>query len=84
MARRAKSSPSAVMTPGGRSESDYQAEDDCRTLERAEEVRGDPSRYKRVVGHARQKIGMMQRLVGGSARGKSRGKAPSRARMRGR
>ena len=82
MARRAKPSNGglAVSAPS----QDYQAEDDCRTMERAEEVRADPARQKRAATYARGRMAVMSKIVGGTARGKARGKAPSRGRMRGR
>lgn len=83
MARRS-GGVSAVAPPPSKSERDYMTEDDLRTLERAEEVRGDAERMKRVAAHGRERIRTMSRLVGGTARGKARGKAPSRSRMRGR
>lgn len=57
----AKKSPMPAMV-GGKSDDDYQAEDDHRTLQRSEEVRADPSRMKRVATFHRKKMGEMQRV----------------------
>lgn len=46
-------------------ERDYQAEDDHRTLQRADEVRQDPSRMKRAKRHARNLVRQNSRLYGG-------------------
>lgn len=40
--------------PSAPSEADYRAEDDHRTLARAEEVKADPSRMKGVAKHHRK------------------------------
>lgn len=43
-------------------EAEYRAEDDHRTLQRAEEVRADPSRLKGVAMHHRKKMVEMRRV----------------------
>lgn len=64
-----------------KSENDYQAEDDHRTLQRAEEVRADAGRMKRVAVHHRKKMGEMSRI--GSILGKRKiARRPSMARSR--
>ncbi len=62
-----------------RREQDYRAEEDFRTLERAEEVRGDGSRHTRALAHGRQKVASMARIVGRSA-GKRSGSGKGRRR----
>ena len=47
-----------------KSELDYRAEDDFRTLERAEEVRGDSQRHGRALDHGRKKIAAVGRVLG--------------------
>lgn len=42
--------------------SDYQAEDDMRTLARAEEVKKDPKRYKAALAKAKEKMAELQSL----------------------
>lgn len=59
-----------------KSDLDYKAEDDFRTLQRAEEVRGDAARHTRALGHGRKQIATITRVVG--ARGKI-GRAAKRA-----
>ena len=56
-------------------EREYQAEDDCRTLERAEEVRQDKSRLQGAQRHAGKRIMQMKRVMGGRAAAK---RAPRR------
>ena len=41
---------------------DYQAEDDHRTLQRAEEVRSDPSRMKRVATFHTKRMAQMAKI----------------------
>ena len=47
-----------------KSEQDYRAEEDFRTLERAEELRADKSRHERAVAHGRKRLSAMSRVVG--------------------
>ncbi|WP_182340937.1 hypothetical protein [Comamonas koreensis] len=50
------------------SERDWQAEDDMRTLARAEEIRKDPDRLKAALGKANEKmaeLGALQALQSG-------------------
>lgn len=53
-------------------EDEYRAEDDFRTLERAEEVRTDKSRHQRALGHGRKKVGQIQRVLKGRSAGRRR------------
>lgn len=53
-------------------EQDYRAEDDVRTLERAEEVRADAGRHARAQGHARKKLTSMARIAFASKMSKGR------------
>lgn len=51
------------------SERDWQAEDDMRTLARAEEIRKDPARLKAALGKAKEKmaeLGALQALQAGT------------------
>ena len=41
---------------------DWQAEDDMRTLARAEEIRKDPKRHKAALAKAKEKIAELQNL----------------------
>jgi hypothetical protein len=45
-----------------KSDDDYQAEDDLRTLARAEEIRKDSKRFKAALAKAKEKIGALQAL----------------------
>ena len=54
-----------------KSEMDYRAEDDFRTLQRAEEVRGDKARSERAMAHGRKQVQAMTRVVGRSKKGRS-------------
>lgn len=42
----------------------YQAEDDYRTLERADEVTRDPVRHKAAKRHAKRKMAQSRRIAG--------------------
>lgn len=44
-------------------EQEWRAEDDHRTLQRAEEVRSDPGRMKGVMAHHRKKLGEMAKIT---------------------
>ncbi len=52
----------ATQAPGGKTEDDWRAEDDHRTLSRAEEVRSDPKRMAGVKAHHRKKLGEMANI----------------------
>jgi len=52
----------------------YQAEDDFRTLERAEEVREDSQRHKRAVGHGQGRLKQISAIVQRARVSKIRGK----------
>lgn len=41
----------------------YQAEDDCRTLQRAEEIRGDKQRMTHAARHAQTQIKNMSKIA---------------------
>lgn len=41
----------------------YRAEEDFRTLERAEEVRGDKDRHGKAMDHGRERISAMHRIM---------------------
>ena len=43
---------------------DWRAEDDMRTLARAEEVKNDPARYKAALAKAKEKMAELGELVG--------------------
>lgn len=43
-------------------DSSYQAEDDMRTLARAEEVKKDPKRYQAALAKAKEKMAELQAL----------------------
>lgn len=49
----------ATTTP---SESDWRAEDDMRTLARAEEIRKDTKRHRAALAKAKEKIAELQNL----------------------
>lgn len=44
----------AVAQPVVKSDSDYQGEDDARTMMRTMEIMGDPERHKRAMGHIKK------------------------------
>lgn len=46
----------------GKAVDEWRAEDDHRTMQRAEEVRSDPSRMKKVATFHRKKLGEMKRV----------------------
>ena len=46
------------------SDADWRAEDDMRTLARAEEIRKDPKRLKAALAKAKEKITELQALQG--------------------
>lgn len=45
-----------------KAEDDYRAEDDHRTLSRAEEVRSDPKRFAKAARHARKTVRAVSRI----------------------
>lgn len=45
---------------------DYQAEDDFRTLQRADEVRRDSKRHTAAKRHGRKQLSSIRRVIGGS------------------
>lgn len=47
-----------------KSDLEYRAEEDFRTLERAEEVRGDKARSLRAMAHGRKRVVAMARVMG--------------------
>lgn len=66
-----------------KSEDDYRAEDDHRTLMRAEEIRGDKGRMSRVLKHHGKKareIATLGSKLRTGGRGKGRGKRRSKTR----
>lgn len=65
----------ATSSKPSKSEQDYRAEDDFRTLQRAEEVRGDKDRHTRAQSHGRKQISAMSRVLKPVSRGSLRGKA---------
>lgn len=50
-----------------KSEMDYRAEDDFRTMQRAEEIRSDNARHTRALAHGRKTISAMTKVVRGKA-----------------
>lgn len=54
----------ANKTSGIAMEKSWQAEEDMRTLARAEEIRKDPKRLKAALAKAKEKIDELQRLQG--------------------
>ena len=50
------------MVKPSKSEADYMAEDDHRTLQRAEEIRADPKRFLGVRKHHRKMTRAMSRV----------------------
>jgi hypothetical protein len=48
-----------------KSEQDYQAEDDFRTLSRADEVKSDKGRMSGVKNHAKKTMASCSRVMGG-------------------
>lgn len=47
----------------------WMAEDDCRTLQRAEEIRGDKQRMTQAANHAKKQMDALSK-VAGKPRGK--------------
>lgn len=45
-------------------EKEYQAEDDCRTLLRAEEIKADKERHKAALKHAKEKAKALDKVTG--------------------
>lgn len=67
-----------------KSEQDYRAQDDFGTLQRAEEVRGDPMRHTRAMAHGRKQILTMSKVMGGMRKvGPKTGRIGKRAPTRG-
>lgn len=47
-----------------KTEEDYAAQDDFRTLSRAEEVKSDPARHGRALKHGAKQIQTITRVIG--------------------
>jgi len=47
-----------------KSDLEYRAEEDFRTLERADEVRADKARSTRAMAHGRKRVLTMARVIG--------------------
>lgn len=47
---------------------DWEAEDDFRTLQRADEVHADRDRHRRAIGHGKKQMKSMARIVSGGRR----------------
>jgi hypothetical protein len=62
-----------------KSEMDYRAEDDFRTLQRGEEVRMDTARHQRALGHGRKQMTAMAKVVGRSKKIGMSGRVAKRA-----
>lgn len=58
---------SPTATPS-KSERDYQAEDDFRTLKRSDEVTSDRGRHKRALAHGKREVKTISRVIGGGRR----------------
>jgi len=52
----------ATMGPSKKSEDDYRAEDDHRTLTRAEEIRADKERMRGVQRHQKKSLRALKRV----------------------
>lgn len=59
-------------------EAKWRAEDDLRTLERADELRADKGRFRAALTHGRSKLRSMKRVIGASGRSSSRARARTR------
>jgi hypothetical protein len=46
---------------------DYQAQDDMRTLTRAEEIKADAKRHGKAMSHGKQQMSALQNVVGEGA-----------------
>lgn len=57
-------SKSAAIAP----DTDWRAEDDMRTLARAEEIKKDRTRYRAALAKAREKMAELQALQGATAK----------------
>lgn len=55
-----------AMSPTIKSDRDYQAEDDFRTLERAHEVVSDKSRHGAAKKHGRKKLSSIRKVMAGA------------------
>ena len=55
-----KSAPQATI---GGPDKDYQAEDDMRTLTRAEEIKGDAARMKAAAGKAKEQAANAKKVM---------------------
>lgn len=67
-----------MVSPSGKQskqEQEYRAEEDFRTLERAEEVRGDSTRHQRAMAHGRKRVSAMARVMKGRSAKRSKGRA---------
>ena len=63
--------PASPSTKLSKADQDYRAEDDFRTLQRAEDVRLDTTRHARAQAHGRKQILAMSRVLGRGMAGKA-------------
>lgn len=61
-----------------KTEQDYRAQDDFGTLQRAEEVKGDPQRHQRAMAHGRKQVGAITRVLGRAKIGGKSGRVSKR------
>ena len=54
-----------------KSEQDYRAEEDFRTMQRAAEVSGDKERHMRALAHGRKQVVAISKVMGSAMRGKA-------------
>jgi len=71
---KAKSEPASIGGP----DKDYQAEDDMRTLSRAEEIKGDGDRMKRAAGKAKEQAANAKKVIALHKAGKISDKAKAK------
>lgn len=62
---------------------DYQAEDDVRTLQRAEEIKGDGDRMKRAAGKAKDQAANAKKIIELHKAGKISDKAKAKLEAKG-
>ena len=63
--------PASPPTTISKADHDYRAEDDFRTLQRAEDVRLDATRHQRAQAHGRKQMLAMSRVLGRGMAGKA-------------
>jgi len=72
--KKKKSKGDSYPTPiSPKSEADYMAEEDMRTMMKAEEIKMDPSRMQKMMGKMKTQASAMMKVMGMKGKGETKG-----------